>query len=79
MAAYLRVVWDPNGVIFEVPHEKASDLILNHGWSNTDPALRVVKKGKKSSTKATDDAPVADTTEVFTSTELDGPADATSE
>jgi hypothetical protein len=62
--AFYRKVWDDQDTMFEVNPEKAADLVLNHGWSNTDPALRKTK-AKKPAAKTRPEAPVADTSEVF--------------
>lgn len=32
MTDYVRV-YDPKGLMFEIAHERASQLVLNHGWS----------------------------------------------
>lgn len=62
MTDLYRKVWAPDGTVFEVPPEKASDLVLNKGWSNTAPVA--AKKSKKVSKKTEDEAvPAADTTE----------------
>ena len=60
-----RKIYSPEGTMFEVPPEKAADLILNKGWSNTPPASE--KLTKKASKKAKDEktVPVADTTEAY--------------
>lgn len=55
-------VWAPDGTKFEVPPEKAADLVLNQGWSNTPPKSETPSK-KKGKLRVKDAAPVADTTE----------------
>lgn len=47
MADMYRTIYDPKGVPFEVPPERAAQLVLNKGWSNTPP-----KKSSKKKTKA---------------------------
>lgn len=46
---FYKKVWAPNGQMFEVTHEKAAQLVLNKGWSNTPPAT---KKPANKGTKA---------------------------
>lgn len=58
---HYRMIYDPNGVPFEVVPERAADLVLNHGWSNTAPKTKTAKKAKSSAVKKDDTAPTADT------------------
>lgn len=62
MALY-RLVYAPDGTPFEVSPERAADLVLNEGWSNTAPQNNAATTGKKTR-KAAEEAPAADTTEV---------------
>lgn len=39
MAVEYEKVWDKNGELFEVPHERAATLVLNEGWSKTAPLV----------------------------------------
>lgn len=57
-----RTVWDPAGVPFEVAPERAADLVLNKGWSNTAPVKKIAKKASK---KVEENVPSADTTEAY--------------
>jgi len=61
MSLYKKV-WAPDGTMFEVPPERAAELVLNKDWSNTPPQAeeKPKKKGKR---RAKDITPVADTTE----------------
>lgn len=57
-----RTVYDPSGAMFEVAPERASDLVLNHDWSNTPPTRKTAKKAKASAVKKDETAaPTADT------------------
>jgi hypothetical protein len=40
MSEYVKV-YDHNGELFEVSHEKAADLVLNKGWSKNPPAKAI--------------------------------------
>jgi hypothetical protein len=72
MAELYRKVWAPNGTSFEVPPERAAQLVLNEGWSNTPPQADIKKKTKKTSKKVEETAaPAADNTEIDEA--VDGP------
>jgi hypothetical protein len=63
MALY-HTIYAPDGVPFEVSPERASELILNQGWSNTPPQKDItVKTGKKTRQADTDSVPAVDTSE----------------
>lgn len=69
-----RTVYDPSGVAFEVPQERASDLVLNHDWSNTAP--KAAKKAKASATvKDETAAPTADTEATGQDADGEGPSE----
>jgi len=55
-----RAVYDQNGQMFEVAPERAADLVLNKGWSNTAPK-KASKKGKAPAVVKDEPAPTADT------------------
>lgn len=61
MSLYHKV-WAADGTMFEVLPEKAADLVLNKGWSNTPP--QPVTKASKKARPAKVTTPVADTPEV---------------
>lgn len=50
MEYFYKKVWAPDGTMFEVTHERASQLVLNKGWSNTPP--KTAKPSKKGGRKA---------------------------
>lgn len=58
-----RTIYDPNGVSFEVPPDRAADLVLNKGWSNTPPEKKTATKKNFKKFKAADEL-AADTEEV---------------
>lgn len=69
-----RTVYDPSGTGFEVPPERASDLVLNHDWSNTPP--KAAKKAKASAThKDETAAPTADTEATGPDADTAGPSE----
>lgn len=41
MSDYTKV-YDPNDVMFEIPHERAALLVLNSGWSWKKKSLKVI-------------------------------------
>jgi len=36
-------VYDPDGKMFEVTHNKLSELVLNHGWTQQPPVVEEPK------------------------------------
>lgn len=46
-----KVIYDPDGVMFEVPPHKVGELVLNLGWTQTPP-LPVAEPKKTTKTKA---------------------------
>lgn len=46
-----RKVWSPDGAMFEVTPEKASELVLNEGWSNTPPKAKKSRDTKSPTPK----------------------------
>jgi hypothetical protein len=64
MSDLYRKVWAPDGTSFEVPPERAAQLVLNEGWSNTAPQEKK-KTSKKASKKVEETAaPTVDTPEI---------------
>lgn len=64
MEQLYRVIYDPSGVSFEVPPDRAADLVLNKGWSNTPTTKKTAtKKTSYKKAKAADEL-AADTEEV---------------
>lgn len=58
-----RTIYDPNGVSFEVPPDRAADLVLNKGWTNTQTEKKTATKKNFKKVKAADEL-AADTEEV---------------
>lgn len=57
-----RKIYDPDGIAYEVTPERASNLVLNEGWSNLPKANKTANK-KIKKIKAADEL-AADTEEV---------------